>query len=123
MTERIILSKHTLLLRLGALAARRGSRGKNFDYTTLLLVDDVARHLGLDRTTLAAVGRKKREMEEGLQVQLSNFFLLWDRGVFAKVAVEGGYAIKRVPPAAGAQEPPRATIDLTGLAPRINWSR
>jgi hypothetical protein len=107
-------------MRLRALEARRGRRKA---VNTDIMIADVSAFLGVGVDTLRHVARKKREVDDGLQLQLSSFFTLVDAGVLVKRHENGVPVIVRIPPPPGAPPAARATIDLSGQWPRVKWSR
>ena len=117
---REVMPKHLLQHRLLLSIAKPGARA---EFRSGLYLPDIAEFLHIGPQTLAACAKRKREIDDGLQVQLSNFFTLWDKGLLAKVKEGKKYEIVRLPVKIGAPEPPKATIDLSGAVPKIRWSR
>ena len=116
----VIMSKQALQQRLLLMIGPRG-RKKPDDSRTY--THDVAAFLGIRREVLFKVAHKRHEIDDSMQLQLSSFFVLYESGRIVKV-VEGEIrTLRRVPAPDGVPEPPRATIDLSGFTPRINWSR
>jgi hypothetical protein len=111
------MPKALIQQRLMTTLPRRGRRAR--DDTRIVLID-IALFTGVKRDTLYAVAVKRREVDDALQMQLSNFFTLLEAGLLVKSPPDG---LHRIPPPAGVTPPPRATIDLSGMIPRINWSR
>jgi len=118
-STRQVMPKALIQQRLLTILAKRGrSSRQSFKISS----SDVARFLHLDPELISQCARKNREIDEGLQLQLSNFFILWDNGVLEKVKVGTSFEIVRVPAKADIK-PPQATIDMSGIFPRIKWSR
>ena len=95
-------------------------RGRRSPADTRVFITDIAVFIGVSVDTLRQVANKKREADDALQMQLSNFFTLLEAGLLVK---DAGGGIHRIACPTGVTPPPRATIDLSGFAPRINWSR
>ena len=112
------MSKAALQARLLSTIPRRGDPRT---LTPEIRLRDVEKFIGVRLRVLAECAHKKRELDDGLQLQLSSFFTLVDRGTLVKVREGEGYVMRRIPPLPGVPEPPRATIDLSGMAPRIKW--
>ena len=122
---REVMPKHLLQQRLLMSIAKPGARAA---LRPGLYLPDIAEFLHIGQQTLTACAKRKREIDDGMQVQLSNFFTLWDKGLLIKARAKEGkegkeYEIVRLPVKIGAPEPPKATIDLTGVVPKIRWSR
>lgn len=106
-------------MRLLAAIPRRGDKIK---FTESLRLQDVQLWLGVSVKVLALCAHRKREVDDALQVQLSSFFSLIDRGLLVKAREGSEFVLRRIARPVGVPEPPRATIDLSGSAPRVNWS-
>jgi hypothetical protein len=117
---RAVMPKHLLQQRLLLSLAKPGAQAS---LRSGLYLPDIAAFLHLGPTILVSCAKRKREIDDGLQVQLSNFFTLWDKGLLAKVKEGKKYEIVRMPAKIGAPEPAKATIDLSGTVPKIRWSR
>ena len=120
MTPPVIMSKQALQQRLLMLV---GKRGKKKPEDGKVYYSDVATFIGVHRQVLYAVAHKRQEIDDSLQIQLSSFFVLYESGRIVKVVDGADCTLRRVPAPEGVAEPPRATIDLSGFAPRIKWSR
>lgn len=114
-----ILSKQVLQARLLATIPRRG---RPRTLTIDLRLTDIEKFLGVRKAVLAECAHRRRELDDSLQVQLSSFFVLVDQGLLVKAKEGDAFVMRRIARPAGVNEPPRATIDLTGMSPRINWS-
>ena len=119
MAPPVIMAKAALQQRLLA-TVRRGGHQSPAD--TRLHLRDVSAFIGVKRPVLSAVAHKKQELDDALQVQLSSFFMLWESGRIVKEVVGQSCELRRIVPPPGETEPPRATIDVHGMFPRINWN-
>ena len=118
-TSPVIMPKALIQQRLLLTIPGRGGWPK---LSTRLRLDDVAEWTGVKRAVLDRVARKRQEVDDSLQVQLSSFLTLFEAGLIVKVVEGGACVLRRVPTAPGVKLPPRATIDLSGLTPRVHWS-
>jgi hypothetical protein len=116
MSTPTVLPKAQIQQRLLVMIPRQGKPRK---LDLRMKLQDVEAFTGIKTSTLSQVARKKREIDEAMQIQLSAFLVLIERGLIVKDAA----GVRRISPPAGVREPPRATIDLSGPAPRIHWSR
>ena len=110
-----LIPKAALVVKLRALVPPRGRRPKDRLPGTELR--DVASYLGVSHKVLYEITRQRREVDDALQMQLSLFFLLWDREEIVKR--EG--VLHRVMPKGVKPDAPRPTIDISTGSPRINW--
>ena len=78
---------------------------------------DMARFFEMSWSWVRAVGEGIHPMTPEWQIRFSALLLAWDRGEYQRAA-DG--SLVRVAPPSEAQQP-RATIDLSGAAPRVNW--
>lgn len=110
------MSKRAILQRLQALASRPGrpTRGEQ-----RIRLSDVAAWLGMTPRNLDMYRSGEQQLDDRLQTRLSLLFMLMDRDLIVKV---GRGVLERRALPAGAREPPRATIDVSGPAPRVKWS-
>lgn len=120
------LSQSVLRMRINATVGVKGrqSREKLQRLAAELRHTDIARFLQVSPSLILQVGRGDRPMSEDLQHKLTALFLAWDREELRKAPTPGGgYELVRVRLPASVKPPARATIDVSGGAPRINWSR
>lgn len=113
----VVMPKALIQQRLATTLPRRGRRAAADPQVYLV---DIADFTGVQAATLRQVAGKKREVDDALQMQLSNLFALLEAGLLVKTQPVG---LHRIPAPAGVEPPRRATIDLSGFAPRVNWSR
>ena len=113
-----ILSKQVLQMRLLAVIPRRGDPRT---LTSEIRLQDIEKWLHVSVKVLAQCAHRRREVDDALQVQLSSFFGLVDHGLLVKAKEGPVYVLRRVRAPPGKSDPPRATIDLSGLSPRVNW--
>lgn len=113
------MSKSALQRRLLEVSPGRGRRSPT---DTRLRLTDVSTFIGVRRSTLSLVAHRRQELDDALQMQLSSFFTLWERGCIVKEVRGDHCELRRVPRPAGEPEPPRATIDVSGLMPRVDWN-
>jgi len=113
-----VMPKALIQQRLLVTIPRRGQSKP----TKELRLRDIAEHTGVGLSVLAACAHKGREVDDSLQLQLSYFFELFDRGLLVKVLEGDRYVIRRIPPKPGVVEPPRAKVDLSWGATLIKWS-
>ena len=115
----VVMSRQALQQRLLAVTPRPGRQAPR---DTRLRLRDVSAFIGVQLVVLSRVAHKRQELDDPLQMQLSSFFALWESGCIVK-EVEGDHCVlRRVPPPPGVAPPPRATIDVGGLLPRVNWN-
>jgi hypothetical protein len=118
MADSVLMSKATIVRRLVVTIPKKGMRPPTLE----IRLRDIAAHLRMSAKSLEHIAQGRRDMNDELQVQLSAFFVLVERGLMVKVRDGDVYRMQRVARAAGVAEPARATIDVRGLAPRIHWS-
>lgn len=80
---------------------------------------DIARHFEMSRSWVQDLAAGRKPMTPEWQHRLSALLLAWDRGEYV---LAGDGSLQRARPPSEALQP-RATIDLSGAAPRVNWRR
>lgn len=101
------LPQHVIRMRIKAAVGRGCGLHQN----------DMARFFDMSRSWVRGVGEGMHPMTPEWQRRFSALLLAWDRGEWHRA---GDGSLVRVLPPSEAQ-PVRATIDLSGAAPRVNW--
>lgn len=116
-----LMPQHVVLMRLRAAAKARGrpSRSSAAIQASGLSHTDIAKFFDVSISHVRNVACGKLPLTPKWQYQLSALFLAWDRGEYARRA-DG--TLERITPPSEAKQP-RATIDVSGAVPRVNWSR
>ena len=112
------MAKAMIQQRLMTTLPRRGRQPK---LDLALRLADVSAFTGVGAGTLRDVANKKREVDDALQLQLSSFFDLFESGRIVKIVVGDRCVLRRLATPPGEAPAPRATIDLSGVAPRVIW--
>ena len=118
MKARPVMPKKLIQQRLHVLIPAKGRPVVN---DLRLKIADVSDFIGVRGDVLYKVAHKRREVDDALQVTLSNFFALVDDGCIVKVLEGSAAVVRRVPCAPDVVEQPKAKIDLSGLTPRVVW--